>query len=179
MTALFAALLLAWRLALFAPTVPASLAHARYAIDAAGADLPPEIVLAVAWHESGLTEGRSGEPWHCGVMQVIPRPGRCQAMRAFPVGYAAGAEALRAWRRHGGTWLQTLSGYRCGWVGWRAGDCPDGLGRGYARIVLRTAGRLATSPSSLRRTYPETLIPAASAADLMRSYSASVTLIGT
>jgi hypothetical protein len=133
---------LARRLAAFAPTVPDPAEHARLATSAACADLPPELVLAIAWHESGLTEGRGGEPWHCGVMQVIPPAGGCVAMRAFPVGYAAGADALRAWRRLGANWHHTLSGYRCGWVGWRAGDCPVDLGRGYAATVLRTAGRL-------------------------------------
>lgn len=141
MPTLLAPLFLAWRLATFAPAVDHA-AHAQHALDAAGDDLPPEIVLAVAWHESGLTEGRAGEPWHCGVMQVIPMPGQCAAMRSFPVGYAAGAEALRAWRRYGGDWHRTLSGYRCGWAGWEAGDCPADLGRGYASAVLRTAARL-------------------------------------
>jgi soluble lytic murein transglycosylase-like protein len=133
---------LARRLAAFAPSVPDPAEHARLATAASGADLPPELVLAIAWHESGLTEGRGGEPWHCGVMQVIPPAGGCVAMRAFPVGYSAGTAAMRNWRRLGGSWHRALSGYRCGGVGWRAGDCPVDLGRGYAAMVLRTAGRL-------------------------------------
>jgi hypothetical protein len=142
---------LARRLAALAPGVHDPAEHARLATVAAGADLPPELVLAIAWHESGLTEGRDGEPWHCGVMQVIPPAGGCVAMRAFPVGYAAGVATMRNWRRISKDWHQALRGYRCGWVGWRADDCPDGLGRGYAAMVLRTAGRLRPTPHLARQ----------------------------
>lgn len=122
------------------------LAHVEAATAAAGDDLPVEVVLAVAWRESGYTVPLHTEPWHCGPMQVNPAyvAASCASMRSLPVGYAAGAEILRRWiRLSGGRWREAIRGYRCGWEG-LARDCA--VEPGYDDKVLRVAAAFGWRP---------------------------------
>jgi hypothetical protein len=141
-------LLLALQLSTLQPALTDPLAHVHAARDAAGDDLPVELVLAIAWWETGYLPAPHTEPHHCGVMQVEPQwlPTRtpCAALRPLSAGYAAGAHFLRRWLvLSGGRWREAIRGYRCGDEGLRK-DCHQEPG--YDDKVLAQAERFGWTP---------------------------------
>lgn len=73
-------------------------------------NIPPEMLLAIAWHESRYhADAVTVEPGHrvsCGVMTPTPQR-RCSSAELTPFGgYVAGAKHLRMWLDHcnGNTW---------------------------------------------------------------------------
>ena len=144
--AAFVNLAIALRLAAAVP-VTDPLLHVEHATTAAGYDLPVEIVLAIAWHESGLTAAPPDqEPHHCGVMQVAPRwtgvP--CAELRGIARGYAVGVDVLRRWLWHShGAMMPAVRAYRCGWAGLERA-CPEDPG--YGERVLALATKLGWRP---------------------------------
>lgn len=139
-------LALSFSLAAAVPVADPSI-HVEHALAAAREDLPVEIVLSIAWYESGLTAAPPDqEPHHCGVLQVAPRwtgiP--CVELRDLAHGYAAGANVLRVWLRHSrGAVLPAVRAYRCGWAGLVRACAEDPA---YGTRVLALATRLGWRP---------------------------------
>lgn len=88
-------------------------------------DVPAELLLALAWHESRFEPGlRTGKV--CGALQVVPaevgeRDARDACHRWSQdtwQGFEAGAKELRIWLKHAhGDMAIALRGRACGWVG--------------------------------------------------------------
>lgn len=134
---------------------------ATIAIEAAGDDLDPHVLLAQQYIESRfdptatsrLIDGtRQTGPWtsrraparwsgnlYCGIAQSRASTwAACLALREAKVAMAAQAAELRAWlRRTKGDLPRALAGYGCGHFGVTTGRC-----NGYPRRVLAWANRL-------------------------------------
>lgn len=163
------ALVAAWATALlwFAPHdlyANQAEANASAALSAASNDVPVEVLLVVAFHESRYVPEASPWPrpygdratrpttcthasgcvWRCGVMQADARSWReCLDYRDLEHGYAAGADQIQAWtdvcRAHGVTGRTRL--LHCALSGYGPGKAtPDGTA--YSHWVLRQAVRL-------------------------------------
>ncbi len=122
------------------PTVDSqrAFAHASAAVAAAGTDLDPDLLIAIAHKESEL----NGWPvstvrgaMFCGPMQAqagASKP-RCAELGALVEGYRAGADEVRYWlKRTRGNLGRSLNGHACGNAGADGSPC-----RGYAGNVLR------------------------------------------
>lgn len=159
MLTMLEAILIALRMLAFAP--PDSIGpHVMAAAVASTTDVPTEVLIAIAWHESRLDPTatsyvsggrRTGRRWpsrdraagdgprFCGVMQVAAGSSwdDCLALRPLDVAYRRGREILSSWLRAAdGDMAAALRGYGCGWAGMR-GEC-----RGFDRRVLRAARAL-------------------------------------
>jgi soluble lytic murein transglycosylase-like protein len=130
----------------------ALLAQVQVHVDAAGAAaaqyrLEPELLLAIAYHESRFRPdvvAHAGGRSFCGVMQVrADNAEHCRELADLDVGYLAGARVLRAWitATHGDL-EKALAGYGCGWWGVEHG-CRD-----FAPFVIALRNRYRKAASS-------------------------------
>lgn len=79
----------------------------------------PEVLLAIAWHESRYTvDAVTREPGNrvsCGVMTPVPHAAPCSPVELSLLGgYLIGAAHLAVWRRLARTTLATLDAYAGG-----------------------------------------------------------------
>ncbi|HMG56590.1 MAG TPA: transglycosylase SLT domain-containing protein [Kofleriaceae bacterium] len=158
---------LALRLHAAVPWLPPDVAyaHAEAAEAAATDQVPPELLLGIAFVESrfdptavsrveGHTRRTGAYPssaapaqldrrasLYCGPLQTYaPSWSACVTMRRLEAGYAAGAAELRQWlgdRRVRGSTARALAGHGCGNFGVVSGQC-----RGYPERVLDMTRRL-------------------------------------
>lgn len=117
---------------------------------AATYELPVEVLLAVAWHETRF-DPTLRNARVCGPMQTKwTTRDDCALWSSPDAGYAEGARVLAYWRtRSGGDLTRALDAYACGNVGLYAG-CR-GFGRGILAVATRlsqAADRIATRPAS-------------------------------
>lgn len=110
--------------------------HLRWArVAGAAHDLDPDLLLAIAWHESRYSPGEvTRESRHrvsCGVMTPVPHAAACSAWElSVPGGYWEGARHLRTWldicrgrdRLHDSRYVRcAVLAYAGG--GWLVGKC--------------------------------------------------------
>jgi hypothetical protein len=120
-------------------------AHAAIAVEAATAELPPELLLSVAYVESRLDAAAvSRVSWaqaygFCGPLQTIAATeAECTRQRDLGYAYRLGVAELTWWLRYcHGDVARALAGHGCGVAGATTGKC-----NGYAARVLAFAERI-------------------------------------
>jgi soluble lytic murein transglycosylase-like protein len=105
-------------------------------------DVDPDLILAIAYHESRFTPGVEGPLLYngkraCGVMQHVPVKGPCPK-RSLLADYLAGAKHLAGWiRAERGDLKLALAGYAGGYAG--IARYEEGATRARAVVQLNLA----------------------------------------
>jgi soluble lytic murein transglycosylase-like protein len=124
-------------------------------------DLPPEIMLALIYHESRWKHTAKSTAGACGLTQVLPRYTgssktgvprlTCEELFDPVVSITAGARTLSYWISTYGRGKKSVglcgynAGFRC------KGSTPHPSGMRYSRAVLRTSKKISKRVAAIRR----------------------------